>query len=214
MPNALELPGMLRAVVPLMSGEGLPGLRGGVVHELVALAFGGSRWLSVLFARRRPWLCPGFAAVIGALDDLPEPAAALRSIDAIRVGGRALQVIQLPAGKVGTAYFPLFALTVGCQDESAFACARQYSYSAHLSLLLICSKAAAGAYLLFRYRKVLSFASRFDWYPNLHTAHSGPRIEFLGVTLKKVRRLSVSASDLQAGSREPLVDGIQRFTEL
>src|SRR5713226_7091827 len=61
--------------------------------------------------------------------------------------------------------------------------------------------------------KAPSFASRFDWYPNLYTAHSGPRIEFLGVTLEKVRRLSICAGDLKAGSREPLVNGIQRFPE-
>src|SRR5260370_42205647 len=76
MPNALELPRMLGAVVPLMSGERFPGLGGGVVHELVALAFGRSRGLSVLFARRGAWLCPSFAAVIGALNDLPEPPPA------------------------------------------------------------------------------------------------------------------------------------------
>src|SRR5713226_4265708 len=134
MPNALELPGMLRAVVPLMSGEGLPGLRGGVVHELVALAFGGSRWLSVLFARRRPWLCPGFAAVIGALDDLPEPAAALRSIDAIRVGERALEVVHLPAGKMRAANVPILALAVRREDESALSRANQHSDLAHALL--------------------------------------------------------------------------------
>ena len=37
MPDALELPGMLRAVVKLMGGERSAG---GVVHEFVALPFG------------------------------------------------------------------------------------------------------------------------------------------------------------------------------
>src|SRR5260370_22856792 len=111
MPNALELPRMLRAVVPLMSGERLPGLRGGVVHKLVALAFGRASRAG-LFARRRSWLCPGLAAVIGALDDLPEPAAALRSKDAIRVGGRTLDVVHLPAGKISAANVPILALAV------------------------------------------------------------------------------------------------------
>ena len=38
MPDALELPGMLRAVVPLVRGERLAGLGRSVVDELVALA--------------------------------------------------------------------------------------------------------------------------------------------------------------------------------
>ena len=38
MPDALEFPGMLRAVVPLMRGERLAGFRRSVVDELVALA--------------------------------------------------------------------------------------------------------------------------------------------------------------------------------
>src|SRR3979490_437546 len=33
--------------------------------------------------------------------------------------------------------------------------------------------------------KRLSFTLRLDWHPNLYTAHSGPRIEFLGITLEK-----------------------------
>ena len=36
MPHALELPRMLRAVVPLVRGQRLAGLRGGVVDKLVA----------------------------------------------------------------------------------------------------------------------------------------------------------------------------------
>src|SRR6266571_5814657 len=71
MPDTLELPRMLGAVVPLMSGERFAGSRGSVVHELVALAFGHSFWRGP-FARRGPRLCPSFAAVIGPLNDLPE----------------------------------------------------------------------------------------------------------------------------------------------
>ena len=38
MPDALELPGVLRAVVPLVRGEGFAGFRRSVVDEFVALA--------------------------------------------------------------------------------------------------------------------------------------------------------------------------------
>ena len=87
MPDALEFPGMLCAVIPHVGGQRLAGFRGSVVSEFIALAFGRSRCLGVFFARRRPWLGPSLAAVVGALNDLPKPAAGLRSIDAIRVGG-------------------------------------------------------------------------------------------------------------------------------
>src|SRR5437667_12914349 len=98
MPDALELPRMLGAVVPLMSGERLAGSRGSVVHELVALALRHSFWRGP-FARRGPRLCPSFAAVIGPLNELPKPAAALRRIQPRGVDGRALEVGSHPARK-------------------------------------------------------------------------------------------------------------------
>ena len=107
MPDALELPGVRRAVVPLVSAGDA------VVHELVAHRL------------------PRLAAVVGALDQLPEPAAGLRRIQPVRVGGRSLEVVDLPARKMGTADVPLFALAVRRQDERALACANQYPYSAH-----------------------------------------------------------------------------------
>src|SRR5713226_5245983 len=134
MPNSLELPRMLSAVVPLMSSKGFTGFRGGVVHELVALAFGHSLWRGP-FARRGAWLCPSFAAIIGSLDNLSEPTAGLRRIQPIRVSRRSLEVVHLPARKVGTTDVPLFALAVRCQDERALSCANQYPYLAHRSLL-------------------------------------------------------------------------------
>src|SRR5260370_42659755 len=112
MPHAGEFPGMLGAVVPLMSGEGFRGLAGGVVHNLVDLACGRSRWLSVPCARRGAWRCPSFAAVLGPLNDLAEPAAALRGIEAIRVRRRSLEVGHLPARKGRAADIPLFALAL------------------------------------------------------------------------------------------------------
>src|SRR3974390_3049382 len=106
-PDALELPGVLRAVVPLMRGERLAGIRGGVVGELVALGFGHAAF--GFFARGRARLMPGLAAVVGALEDLAKPSAGLRSVNAVGIGGRALQVIHLPAGKMRPADFPVFA---------------------------------------------------------------------------------------------------------
>src|SRR5207244_6184658 len=43
MPHPLELPGMLRAVVPLMRGERLAGFGRRVVGELVAVSLGRAR---------------------------------------------------------------------------------------------------------------------------------------------------------------------------
>ena len=67
MPDSLELPGMRRAVVPLVrAGDA-------VVDELVIHRL------------------PGLAAVVRALDQLPEPAAGLRRIQAIRIDRRSLR---------------------------------------------------------------------------------------------------------------------------
>ena len=104
MPDALELPGVRRAVVPLVSAGYA------VVLELVADRL------------------PGLAAVVGSLDHLPEPAAGLRRIQPVRVDGRAFQVVDLPARKVGAADIPPLALAVGCQDERPLPRADQDSY--------------------------------------------------------------------------------------
>ncbi len=80
MPHPLELPGMLRAVVPLVRGQ----RRGSrVVGELVAFAFRrtGRGW----FSGRRSGLMPGFAAVVGALDELAKPSTGLRGVNAIGI---------------------------------------------------------------------------------------------------------------------------------
>src|SRR5206468_8104284 len=83
MPDALELPGVLRAVVPLVGGERFARRRRSVVDELVALAFGH------LAGRRRHAAAgrlPRLAPVARALDHLTEPSAGLRGIDAIGMG--------------------------------------------------------------------------------------------------------------------------------
>ena len=82
MPHPLELPGMLRAVVPLMRGERLAGFGRRVVDELVAR--GLRRTWGGRLSGRRSGLVPGLAAIVGALDQLPEPAARLRRIQPIR----------------------------------------------------------------------------------------------------------------------------------
>src|SRR6266496_1015628 len=111
MPDSLELPGVLRAVVPLMrAGSAL-------VREFIANRL------------------PGGAPVVGALEHLPEPAAALRGVEPVRVHRGSLEVIDLPACEVGAAHLPAVALSVGHQDEPALACTDQYPYSAHPMLL-------------------------------------------------------------------------------
>src|SRR6516225_7126342 len=127
MPDALEFPRMLRAIVPLMCCERRAG---GVVNKLVAFAF----WHAARpggFARGCTGLEPGFAAVVGTLNDLAEPAAGLRGVHAIGVGGRALQVVHLPSGKMGTVNFPVLALAVRGENECALASANQYANRAH-----------------------------------------------------------------------------------
>src|SRR5436190_5272500 len=108
MPDSFELPRMLGTVIPLMSGE----RRGfGVISKFVALALGRAAG-SCLLSGRCTGLMPGFAAVVRTLNDLPEPAARLRGVNAIRIGGRSLQVIHLPPGKMRAADVPFFALAV------------------------------------------------------------------------------------------------------
>src|SRR5262249_39791071 len=111
-PDALELPGVGRAVVPLVRA------RDAVVLELVADRL------------------PRLAAVIGSLDHLPEPAAGLRRIESVRVDRRTLDVVDLPPREVGAADLPPLPLPVRRQDERALARAHQDSYSAHPSVLL------------------------------------------------------------------------------
>src|SRR5438105_15721986 len=136
MPDAFELPGVLRAVVPLVRRKRLTALRARIVDELVALAFRRALWSRRRLAGRCPRLVPGFAAVIGALDDLPEPAAGLRCVDAVGSKRRTLHVIDIPPGKVGAADVPELALAVRCQNERALARTDENPYAAHSLLLL------------------------------------------------------------------------------
>src|SRR5512132_1606245 len=87
MPDAFELPGMRRAVVPLVRGERFAGFSRRVVNKLVALAFGRAVRGRRRFAGGCSRLVPCLAAVIRALNDLAKPAARLRRIQPIWIRG-------------------------------------------------------------------------------------------------------------------------------
>src|SRR5581483_2301046 len=74
---------------------------------------------------------PRRAAVVRALHDLAEPAAALRSVDAVRVGRRAFHVVDLPAREMRAGDLPALALAVRGQYEPALARSDQHTNSAH-----------------------------------------------------------------------------------
>src|SRR6266508_4583437 len=107
MPDSRELPGMGRAVVPLV------GAGGAFVLELVAHRL------------------PSLAAVVRALDQLAEPAAGLRRIQTGRIGGRSVHVVDLPAREMRATDVPPLALRVRGQDERTLASPDQYPYAAH-----------------------------------------------------------------------------------
>src|SRR5262249_45682546 len=114
MPDALKLPRMLCPVVKLMRRERLARFRRSILDELVALALGPALWRRSRLAGRRPRLVPGFASVIGTLDDLPKPTARLRRIDPVRIDGRGLHMVNLPAAKKRAFDVPFLTLGVRC----------------------------------------------------------------------------------------------------
>src|SRR5215831_14093207 len=87
-PDASEFPRVRRAVVPEMR------VRRAFVCEFVPNGF------------------PRFSAVIGSLQHLAKPGAALRRVDTVGIGPRAFQVVDLPTGKMGTADIPIFSRAV------------------------------------------------------------------------------------------------------
>jgi len=76
--------------------------------------------------RSRP--APGDTSIVGALDELPEPACGLRRVDPVRVGRRALHVVDLPAREVRAGDVPVVPAAVGRQREGAFPRADQHSH--------------------------------------------------------------------------------------
>src|SRR6267378_5307453 len=134
MPHSFELPGMLCAVIPLVRGERSCGR---VINELVALGLGLALGRGDGLAGGCSRLMPGLSALVGALDDLTEPAASLRSVDTIGINRRAFQVVHLPAREVRTTDIPFFALAIRCKNECALACTYKNSYSTHTTLLFL-----------------------------------------------------------------------------
>src|SRR4051794_18672104 len=108
-PHTLKFPWMRRAVVPLVSTGNA------VVGEVITDRF------------------PRLTAIIGTLYNLSGPAAGLRRIDAVRIGGRTLHVIDFPAREVGTAYVPVSACAVGFKYEGTLSCADENSYVTHVA---------------------------------------------------------------------------------
>src|SRR5881397_2852382 len=103
MPDAFEFPRVRFAVVEEVFADLA------LVDKFVALArrklTGGRQLLAAGNG-------PGFAAVIGALHDLSEPAARLRRVYPVRISRRALYVVDLPTAKKWPADLPIFALAV------------------------------------------------------------------------------------------------------
>src|SRR5215469_14784050 len=106
-PDPRELPRMRGAVVPLVRA------RRAVVAELV------------------PDRIPRLAAVIRALDNLPRPPARLRCIQPVRIGRRALYVIDLPATEEWSGDIPVPARAVRAEDEATLAGSHEYPYCGH-----------------------------------------------------------------------------------
>src|SRR5205807_10623537 len=78
---------------------------------------------------------PCFAAVVRPLDELSEPTRTLRRVQAIRIRGRSLEVVNLPTAEERTTDVPAFAFSVRRQHERALPCPYEHSYAAHHSFL-------------------------------------------------------------------------------
>src|SRR4030095_7748692 len=114
MPDPLELPWMLGAVVPLV------GPRDAVVNEFVTFTHRHTLRTGCRSAARR---VPCFAAVIGALNDLSKPGAGLRRVQPVLINRRTFHVINFPTRKMRAAHLPSFARAIRCQCERALLCA-------------------------------------------------------------------------------------------
>src|SRR5438132_14155851 len=122
MPDALEFPRMLCAIVPLVRRQRFPCFRRSVVNELVAFPFGHAV-RTFQFFRTAAGCLPGFAGVVRALNDLPKPTAGLRGVDSIRVNRRTFHVINLPARKMRSPHLPSFTRAIRRENERALPCA-------------------------------------------------------------------------------------------
>src|SRR5687767_7187658 len=112
MPHSFELPRMWSAVIKLVRRKWFAGFGGGVINKLVAFAHGHTFRRHDRRTRWRSGLQPRLATVVRSLNDLPEPAAGLRRENAVRIHGRAFDVINLPAGEMRTTNVPLFTFPI------------------------------------------------------------------------------------------------------
>src|SRR5947208_14709742 len=94
-PDARELPGVLRAVVPLMLAGNA------VVGELIADRF------------------PRLRTVVRALHYLPVPTSGLRRVNPVRIARPHLQVVDLPAREQLASDVPFVPLSIQYQYEYA-----------------------------------------------------------------------------------------------
>src|SRR5579864_2757087 len=76
---------------------------------------------------------PGLAAIIRPLDQLTEPAGRLREVDPVRVDRRSLEVVNVPARKVGPGDIPLLTPVIRRQDKRPLVRPDQNPNSAHAS---------------------------------------------------------------------------------
>ena len=108
MPDTLELPGVRRAVIPLVrSGQTIVG-KMIVDHG------------------------PTPAAILRALHDLPEPAGALRGIEPVWMERRSFDVKNLPTGKMWTGNRPPVAAPIARENERTFSCADKQTDCGHV----------------------------------------------------------------------------------
>src|SRR5438477_406685 len=77
----------------------------------------------------RPWLIVFQVSPLSS--DRKAPAAGLGGVKPIRVGRRALEVIDLPAREVGAIDLPVLPLPVRSQDERTLPSTDQQPYLAH-----------------------------------------------------------------------------------
>src|SRR3989338_1816735 len=138
MPHAFEFPRVRRSVVELMRRQRFPGWGRRIVDELVAFSLLRAVRTICRLSGRSSRLKPGLASVVGTLDDLAEPVAMLRSVDAFRIGRGTLRMIDLPSSEMRSVHFPFLPLSVGRQYECPFSCACENPNFAHWCSPLIC----------------------------------------------------------------------------
>ena len=121
-PDSFEFKRMRRSVVPHMCAWVA------FVDKLVT----DSRWCPGEIGRGfTARLFPRPATVAGTLDDLPEPVAALRCINPVRIDGGPLQMVHRPASKKRARDIPCFAFSIRSQDKCTLRRTNEYSYPAH-----------------------------------------------------------------------------------